>query len=142
MRYRLFGKRKSSCLQYVTPSGALLLLFLVCSAASTQSLLSQFHTGPDGLPGNDDAGQMSAWYVLSAMGFYPECPGTPSYTIGSPLFTRIVIHQDNGRNFTILASGNSAETIFVRSAKLNGKPLHQLEFSHQDIVTVPLLYCK
>jgi putative alpha-1,2-mannosidase len=68
------------------------------------------------------------------MGFYPKCPGTPSYTIGSPLFTRIVIHQDNGRNFTILASGNSAERIFVRSAKLNGKPLHQLEFSHQDIV--------
>jgi predicted alpha-1,2-mannosidase len=99
-----------------------------------QIMLSQFNTGPDGLPGNDDAGQMSAWYVLSAMGFYPKCPGTPSYTIGSPLFTRIVIHQDNGRNFTILASGNSAERIFVRSAKLNGKPLHQLEFSHQDIV--------
>jgi predicted alpha-1,2-mannosidase len=100
-----------------------------------QIMLSQFHTGPDGLPGNDDAGQMSAWYVLTAMGFYPKCPGTLFYTIGSPLFTRIVIHQDNGRNFTILASGNSAERIFVRSAKLNGKPLPQLEFSHQDIVT-------
>ena len=99
-----------------------------------QIMLSQFHSGPDGLPGNDDAGQMSAWYVLSAMGFYPECPGTPSYTIGSPLFTRIVIHQDNGRSFTILASGNSAKKIFVQSAKLNGKPLHKLEFSHQDIV--------
>ena len=100
-----------------------------------QIMLSQFHTGSDGLPGNDDAGQMSAWYVLSAMGFYPECPGTPVYTIGSPLFTRVVIHQDNGRDFTILALGNSAEKIFVRSAKLNGKTLHKLEFSHQDIVS-------
>lgn len=99
-----------------------------------QIMLSQFHTGPDGLPGNDDAGQMSAWYVLSAMGFYPECPGTPSYTIGSPLFRRVVIHLDNGRNFTILASQNSAEKMFVRSSKLNGRSMHQLEFSHQDIV--------
>lgn len=99
-----------------------------------QIMLSQFHTGPDGLPGNDDAGQMSAWYVLSAMGFYPECPGTPSYAIGSPLFTRVVIHQDNGKSFTILAPQNSAANIFVQSAKLNGRLLQQLEFSHQDIV--------
>lgn len=98
-------------------------------------LLMQFSTGPAGLPGNDDAGQMSAWYVLSAMGFYQECPGLPSYTIGSPLFTRIVIHQDNGKSFTILARGNSVQNIFVQSATLNGKPLPQLQFSHHDIVS-------
>jgi predicted alpha-1,2-mannosidase len=99
-----------------------------------QIMLSQYHTGPDGLPGNDDAGQISAWYVLSAMGFYPECPGTPFYSIGSPLFTRIVIHQDNGKDFTILAPQNSAKNIFLQSAKLNGRLLRQLEFSHKDIV--------
>ncbi|MEO6818064.1 MAG: GH92 family glycosyl hydrolase [Edaphobacter sp.] len=97
-------------------------------------LLTQFGTDPAGLSGNDDAGQMSAWYVLSAMGFYEECPGTPTYTIGSPLFSRVVIHQDNGRSFTILAHGNSAQNIFVQSAALNGKPLPQLRFSHYDIV--------
>jgi len=97
-------------------------------------MLSSFHGGPEGLPGNDDAGQMSAWYVLSAMGFYPECPGTPTYSIGSPLFTRIVIHQDSGRDFTILAPGNSAQNLYVRSVQLNGMPLRTFEFSHEDIV--------
>lgn len=99
-----------------------------------QIMSSQFHTGPDGLPGNDDAGQMSAWYVLSAMGFYPECPGTPTYTIGSPIFTSIVIHQNNGQKFKILAPGNSAEKTYVQSAKLNGKLLPSLRFHHEDIV--------
>lgn len=98
-------------------------------------LRGQFGTGPAGLPGNDDAGQMSAWYVLSAMGFYQECPGTPTYTIGSPLFTRIVIHQENGRSFTVLAHGNSGQNIFVQSATMNGKTLPQLQFSHHDIVS-------
>ena len=88
-----------------------------------------------GSTGNDDAGQISAWYVLSAMGFYPECPGTPSYTIGSPLFTRVVIHQDNGKTFTILAPHNSARAMFVQSARLNGRSLRYLRFSHQDIVS-------
>jgi predicted alpha-1,2-mannosidase len=96
---------------------------------------SQFHTDPGGLPGNDDAGQMSAWYVLSAMGFYPECPGTPAYTIGSPLFSRVNIHQDNGRTFTILANHNSANKLYVQSARLNGKPMRQLELQHSDIVS-------
>lgn len=99
-----------------------------------QIMALEFRTGPGGLPGNDDAGQMSAWYVLSAMGFYPECPGTPVYSIGSPLFSRVVIHQDNGKNFTILAPQSSAEKLYVRSAKLNDKPIHNFELSHDDIV--------
>ncbi|GGG62872.1 GH92 family glycosyl hydrolase [Edaphobacter dinghuensis] len=98
-------------------------------------LLTQFGPEPSGLPGNDDAGQMSAWYVLSAMGFYQECPGTPTYSIGSPLFTRVVIHQENGKSFTIMARGNSSQNIFVRSVTLNGRPLPQLQFSHHDIVS-------
>jgi predicted alpha-1,2-mannosidase len=99
-----------------------------------QIMHSQFHVGPDGLPGNDDAGQMSAWYVLSAMGFYPKCPGQPAYKIGSPLFARVTIRQDNGHNFTILAAHNSAQNIYVQSARLNGRLMPQLEFQHQDIV--------
>jgi predicted alpha-1,2-mannosidase len=103
---------------------------------------TQFGTGAAGLPGNDDAGQMSAWYVLSAMGFYPECPGTPTYTIGSPLFTRVVIHQSNGRAFTVAAPGNSAKNIFVQSATLNGRPVRGFSFNHSDLVNGSTLILK
>jgi putative alpha-1,2-mannosidase len=103
---------------------------------------TQFGTGAAGLPGNDDAGQMSAWYVLSAMGFYPACPGTPTYTIGSPLFTRVVIHQSNGRVFTVAAPGNSAKNIFVQSATLNGRSVRGLSFNHSDLVNGSTLILK
>jgi len=96
---------------------------------------ASFGVGPSGLPGNDDAGQMSAWYVLSAMGFYPSCPGTPAYSIGSPLFSRIVIHQQNGKDFTIDARGNSGTNLYVRSAALNGSILPVPSFAHSDIVS-------
>ena len=99
-----------------------------------QIMNSTFHTGPGGLPGNDDAGQMSAWFVLSAMGFYPACPGTPRYTIGSPLFRRVVIHQENGRDFTVVAAENSDRNVVVNSVELNGHPLKGWEFQHSDIV--------
>lgn len=95
---------------------------------------SQFSTGPEGLPGNDDAGQMSAWYVLSAMGFYPECPGTPSYSIGSPLFSRIAIHLTNGRRFTIEALDNSETNRYVRSLTVNGKERTGWGFEHNEIL--------
>jgi len=75
---------------------------------------------PDGLSGNEDCGQMSAWYVLSALGFYPVCPGRPEYVIGSPLFPEAVIHFENGRQFTIRARGASAERPCVLGAFLNG----------------------
>jgi predicted alpha-1,2-mannosidase len=103
---------------------------------------TQFGTGAAGLPGNDDAGQMSAWYVLSAMGFYPACPGTPTYIIGSPLFTRVVIHQSNGRAFTLAAPGNSEKNIFVQSATLNGRPVRGLSFNHSDLVNGSTLILK
>jgi len=96
-------------------------------------LASQFHTGPGGLPGNDDAGQMSAWYVLSAIGFYPLCPGMPAYTLGSPIFSRIVIHQSNGKDFTVLAPRNSAENRYVQAVRLNGNSVIGSEVTHSDI---------
>jgi predicted alpha-1,2-mannosidase len=97
-------------------------------------LVSQFHTGTAGLPGNDDAGQMSAWYVLSAMGFYQPCPGIPTYALGAPIFSRIVIHQPNGKDFTITASKVSEKAFYVQGMQLNGKPLARHEISHSDII--------
>lgn len=87
----------------------------------------------DGLAGNDDAGQMSAWYIFSAMGFYPVCPGVPEYAIGSPCFDRLTIHNDNGTSFVIEAANASAENIYILSAKLNGKPLPTPFLQHSDI---------
>jgi predicted alpha-1,2-mannosidase len=98
-------------------------------------LASQFHTSPGGLPGNDDAGPMSAWYVMSAIGFYSLCPGRPTYTLGSPIFSRIVIHQSNGKDFTVLAPGASAENRYVQVVSLNGKPVIGSEITHSDITS-------
>ncbi len=83
---------------------------------------------PDGLCGNEDCGQMSAWYVLSAMGFYPVTPGDPIYAIGSPLFEEITINLENGNNFTIKANNNSPENIYIQSATLNGEIILNLIF--------------
>lgn len=95
---------------------------------------SQYSNAPDGLSGNEDCGQMSAWYVLNSMGFYQVCPGRPIYSIGRPLFDKAVINLDNGRTFTIIAHNNSKTNKYIQSAKLNGKPLSKLFFSHNDIV--------
>jgi predicted alpha-1,2-mannosidase len=97
-------------------------------------LATDFHEGPAGLPGNDDAGQMSAWYVLSAMGFYPVCPGKPEYVLGSPIFSRVVIHQPNGKDFTIVAAQSSAKNIYIESATLNGSRHTSFIIRHADIV--------
>jgi len=88
---------------------------------------------PGGLSGNDDAGQMSAWYVFSALGFYPVCPGSPYYVIGSPSFTKATISLDNGRRFTITARDASEDNIYIQSATLNGKPWNKSYLSHDDI---------
>jgi predicted alpha-1,2-mannosidase len=102
-------------------------------------LASQFRTGPAGLPGNDDAGQMSAWYVLSAMGFYPLCPGTPTYALGSPIFSRVVIHQSNGKDFTVVAPKTSAENRYVQAVFLDGVPMTGREIAHSSIVRGSIL---
>ena len=70
---------------------------------------------PDGLCGDEDNGQMSAWYVFSAMGFYPVCPGRPTYVLGAPLFKKITISFDNGKKFVIEAPDNSPQDMYVES---------------------------
>ncbi len=94
---------------------------------------TQYGTGPKGLPGNDDSGQMSAWYVLSAMGFYPVCPGKPEYAIGSPLFSHIVIHQRHGKDFTIDALNNSPRNLYIQSVERNGRVYRRFLLQHSDI---------
>lgn len=87
-----------------------------------------------GIPGDEDGGGMSAFVVFSSMGFYPIVPGIPIYTIGSPLFTKTVIHLDNGKDFTILAPGCSETNKYIQQAFLNGKPINSPWFTHQDLV--------
>jgi predicted alpha-1,2-mannosidase len=89
---------------------------------------------PSGLAGNDDAGQMSAWYVMSALGFYPVTPGTAVYEIGTPLFDGATIRLDSGKQLHILAKGASAGKRYIRSATLNGAPLNSFWITHSEIV--------
>ena len=89
--------------------------------------------GPLGLAGDDDGGALSSWYVLSAMGFYPVCPGTPVYEIGSPIFAKSEIHLGNGKLFTIFANHVSAQNKYIQSATLNGRPLVKPWFAHASI---------
>ena len=82
-----------------------------------------YRPGIDGLCGNDDCGQMSAWYIFSAMGFYPVCPGSGEYVIGAPYMPHIRVHLENGNTFEILAPGVSDRNRYVRSVRLNGKEI-------------------
>lgn len=75
---------------------------------------------PDGLSGSEDCGQMSAWYIFSAIGFYPVCPGSQQYAIGSPALDKAVVHLENGKTFTVTATNNQKGNVYIRSAKLNG----------------------
>jgi putative alpha-1,2-mannosidase len=83
--------------------------------------------------GNEDCGQMSAWYIFAAMGFYPVNPVSGEYMIGSPLFRKIVIHLPQGKQFVISAPGNSPKNVYIQSATLNGKPLEIPVLTWQDI---------
>lgn len=89
---------------------------------------------PDGLSGNEDCGQMSAWYVLNAMGFYQPCPGRPEYSIGRPLFDAVTIGLPGGKSFRITTVNNSARNKYIRSVTLNGAPLTTPFFSHADVM--------
>ncbi len=97
-------------------------------------LHTEYLNSPGGLSGNDDAGQMSAWYVFAAMGFYPVCPASPYYMIASPSFTRLTIRPEDGNSFTIKANNASQENIYIQSATLNGTPYTRNYLSHEDIV--------
>ena len=89
---------------------------------------------PDGYCGDEDNGQTSAWYIFSALGFYPVCPGTDQYIIGTPLFKEAKLHLENGKCLTIEAKNNSATNKYIRSIKLNGKNHTLNYFKHNVLV--------
>lgn len=97
-------------------------------------LQTLYFNDPDGLSGNEDCGQMSAWYILNAMGFYQVCPGKPVYSIGRPLFNKATVNLKDGKKFTVIAKNNSRENKYIQSMALNGKLLDEPFFTHQDIV--------
>ena len=89
---------------------------------------------PLGLPGDDDNGAMSAWYVFSAMGFYPVCPGRPYYVLGSPLFEECEIDVESGKTFRVVARDVSSNNKYIQSATLNNEPLNKPWFNHATLV--------
>lgn len=97
-------------------------------------LTTLYFNDPDGLSGNEDVGQMSAWYVMSAMGFYPMEPVGGEYIFGSPLMNEALINLPEGKTFEIIAHNNSAENKYIQSAKLNGKPYTKSYINHADIM--------
>ncbi|MFZ4861127.1 GH92 family glycosyl hydrolase [Sphingobacterium sp. Mn56C] len=88
----------------------------------------------EGLTGNEDVGQMSAWYILAAIGIHPLAPGDPAYEITSPVFDKIRLKTGSGKTFTIIARNNSPENIYIQGATLNGKPLKVSHIQHADIL--------
>ncbi len=99
-------------------------------------ILKEFYSSkPDGIIGNEDCGQMSAWYILSAMGFYQVAPGDPTYTIGRPIFDKVEIPLENGKTFTVITENNSSENKYVQEVYLNNQKMTDLFFSHADIKT-------
>jgi predicted alpha-1,2-mannosidase len=99
-----------------------------------QILDEQYTDRPDGLSGNEDCGQMSAWYVFSALGFYPVVPGSGQYVIGTPLFEKTTIRLDNGNTFTVSAKGVSARRRYIQRAYRNGQLWPKTWFSHEDLL--------
>lgn len=89
---------------------------------------------PDGLGGNDDTGQMSAWYVFSTLGFYPVAPGSPDYAIGSPAINNASIQVGGGKTFNITVKNQSEKNVYVQKITLNGKPLTGLSINHAEIM--------
>ena len=90
---------------------------------------------PGGLAGNDDAGQMSAWYIFSSIGFYPVCPGSPYYIIGSPRMEKVTLNLENGKRFTIVAEATGNDNRYIQQATLNGKPYTKNYLHHNDLIT-------
>ncbi len=93
-----------------------------------------YSTRPDGYIGNEDCGQMSAWYVLSALGFYPLTPGSDNYVIGSPILPKAILHLENGSVFTIISENPSPGNPYIQSVRLNGKPYEKSYLSHQTLM--------
>ncbi|MEI6020985.1 MAG: glycoside hydrolase domain-containing protein, partial [Bacteroidota bacterium] len=108
-------------------------------AGKTQAILrkimnQQYKPTVDGLGGNDDCGQMSAWYIFSAMGFYPVTPGSTTYQLGSPVIRSAKINLENGNQFKILVENQSEKNIYVKAMYLNEKLIKGNYLSHQAIM--------
>ena len=96
---------------------------------------TEYLNEPGGIPGNSDAGQMDAWYVFAAMGLYPVCPAKPEYAISSPIFPKIILHLENGKDFTIESKNYKKENIFISNSSLNGQKLKNCFLSHDAIMS-------
>ncbi len=100
-----------------------------------RQVMNRMYTpGPDGYCGDEDNGQTSAWYVFSALGFYPVCPGTTQYVMGAPLFKKATLHFENGKSLVINAPANSAENFYIKSMKLNGQDYTKNYLDHNDLM--------
>ena len=95
---------------------------------------TKYLPAPDGLSGNDDCGQMSAWYIFSALGFYPVAPGSGIYDLGSPLVREAAIVLENGKTFTVSAVNQGSENVYVRKVELNGSKLNRPYITHDEIM--------
>ena len=113
----------------------------------TQALVDEILTtlyfnNPNGLSGNEDCGQMSAWYILNAMGFYSFCPGDPTYSLGRPLFDEVKIKTGTGKIFTVRAQNNGPKNMYIQSARLNGTTMSRPFFTHDQLVQGGVLELK
>ena len=99
-----------------------------------QTMQRMYNANPDGYCGDEDNGQTSAWYVFSAMGFYPVCPGAGEYVLGAPYFDEMTLHLENGRNVSIKANGNTDDNCYVNSLTLNGKPYSKNYIKRTDLM--------
>ncbi len=95
---------------------------------------TKYLASPDGLSGNDDCGQMSAWYIFSSLGFYPVAPGSDRYDLGSPLIKEACINLENGRTFSVSAVNQGPENVYVNKVMLNGNRLNRLYITHEEIM--------
>jgi predicted alpha-1,2-mannosidase len=99
-----------------------------------EAMRKLYSASPDGFPGDEDQGQTSSWYVISALGLYSVCPGTNQYVIGSPVFGKASVTLENGKKFVVEAKNNSAENVYIQSATLNGKPYSHNWITQEDIM--------
>ena len=99
-----------------------------------QTMQRMYNANPDGYCGDEDNGQTSAWYVFSAMGFYPVCPGAGEYVLGAPYFDEMTLHLENGRNLSIKANGNTDDNCYIKSLTLNGKPYSKNYIKRSDLM--------
>ncbi|MNI42718.1 Glycosyl hydrolase family 92 [compost metagenome] len=99
-----------------------------------------FSSAPDGLPGDEDNGSLCAWYIFACMGMYPLCPGVPEYVIGSPMFERMTLHLENGKQIVIEADHNADGNRYVQSVHVNNQAHQPLFFSHDQLMNGAVIH--